>query len=107
MRLSNNKLSRLSQGNNILVPRLYVSESRKPNPTSPAQIIVHDTNAKKKRQIKNKRNKNGGKSRKQKNRNSNNGSGEKSSRSLFDIFSGMLEPITTPLKNFFSGLRED
>ena len=70
---------------------------------------MHDTNAKKKRQIKNKRNKNGGKSRRQKNRNSNNGggSGEKSSRSLFDIFSGMLEPITTPLKNFFSGLRED
>ena len=86
-----------------------MSESRKPSRIWPAQIIVHDTNAKKKRQIKNKRNKNGGKSRRQKNRNSNNGGGggEKSSRSLFDIFSGMLEPITTPLKNFFSGLRED
>ena len=74
------------------------------------QIIVHDTNAKKKRQTKHNRNKNG-KSRKR-NRNRNNGGGgggssEKSSRSLFDIFSGMLEPITTPLKNFFSGLRDD
>ena len=72
------------------------------------QIIVHDINAKKKRQIKSNQNRN-----RNRNKNRNNGggvgggSGEKSSRSLFDIFSGMLEPITTPLKNFFSGLRDD
>ena len=67
---------------------------------------MHNTNAKKKRQIKNNRARN-----RNRNKNRNNGggagSGEKSSRSLFDIFSGMLEPITTPLKNFFSGLRDD
>ena len=69
---------------------------------------MHDTNAKKKRQIKNSRNKNGKSRKKNRNRiNGGGGSGERSSRSLFDIFSGMLEPITTPLKNFFNGLRDD